>query len=180
MIAGLVCVAGLVVAGGFALSGRLPVDTPLAKLSPDAVEAKAFLTALYDHYTVDSDWSPMGVRAADWFAPSMVALMQEDARLNEGYTGAIEADPICDCQDYGKLTADIKVINLTQTSAQARVVLSDSGVTPPSTLALVYDLVKVKGGWRIHDITGSRGESLRHRLIKSNADMKAQDAQSSL
>ncbi len=177
--AGLVCIAGVVVAGGIVLSGRLPVGIPMAKSSTDAVEAKAFLTSLYDHYGVNSDWSPLDDHAPDWFDPSMVTLIQEGTRLNAGYVGAIEADPVCDCQDYGKLTADIKVLNVTPTTAKAGVVLTDSGVTPPATRALAYDLIKIKGAWRIHDITGSRGESLRHRLIKSNADIKAQDSQSS-
>eukprot|EP01042_Synura_sphagnicola_P022656 gene22656-28862_t len=89
-IAGLVCIAGVVLAGGFVLSGRMSVGIPMAKSSPDAVEARAFLTTLYDHYAVNSDWSPLDDHAPDWFDPSMVALLGEDARLSQGDIGAID------------------------------------------------------------------------------------------
>ncbi len=41
------------------------------------------------------------------FAPSLIALFDEDARLAHGEVGALDGDPLCDCQDDGGMAFKI-------------------------------------------------------------------------
>lgn len=135
--------------------------------SPDA---KAFLTELYGHYNgATHDFSPLLDKAPAYFDSSLIALMQENERVTpQGDVGAMDFDPVCACQDYGKLSAGIHVLAATTTTAKVAAVLHDDGVSPGADVSLSYDLVKVAGGWRIHDIGTTDVPSLRQWLIKAN------------
>lgn len=138
-------------------------------------DPKAFLDRLYSHYGgADSAFSPMGTRAAQWFDAEMAALMTEDARLSNGEVGALDADPVCDCQDYGKLSANIKIEQVTTTTARAQAVITetDTSFTPDARQprTLTYSLVLENGEWRIHDIGTKSIPSLHDWLAGSNAE----------
>jgi len=116
----------------------------------------------------------MGTRAAQWFDAEMAALMTEDARLSNGEVGALDADPVCDCQDYGKLSANIKIEQVTTTTARAQAVITetDTSFTPDARQprTLTYSLVLENGEWRIHDIGTKSIPSLHDWLAGSNAE----------
>ncbi len=170
---GAVAVIGLIIAAfTMPLPGgtkfiEIKVDLPAAPAAPDpAVEAKAFLTELYSHYQDSKvDFTPLFDKAPDYFDPEMAALIRQDQKLSNGEILAFEADPICDCQDFDKIAADIQILNATATTAKAGVVLTDTGQSPRS---LAYDLVKIDGHWRIHDISSQNYPSLRQHIIDAD------------
>jgi len=146
-----------------------PAAAPAAA-TPTAEDARAWLKAAYDHYK-QPDFSPF-TKPADWFDPALSAAIDEDARLTpEGEVGAVDGDPICNCQDPMGLKADIGEVRLiSPTTAQADVALDFSepgGPTAPPRHIKV-DLTAVNGQWRIHDVTEG-SESFLTYLKDANA-----------
>jgi hypothetical protein len=164
-------------------------STPEAAASsaaaPTAADAKAFLTGIYSHYADEKthgDFNPAFKNRQDYFDPEMVTLMQTDEQLSKGEVGALDGDPICDCQDFGKMTAVITIDSATATEAKATVIVTE---TDPSVAAedrkprtFTYDLAVAKGQWRIHDITTPSLPSLRQLFIDSNKQAAADAASS--
>ena len=141
-----------------------------ARSTDTAPDAKAFLVELYDHYNgATHDFSPLLDKAPAYFDSGLIALMQENERVTpQGDVGAMDFDPVCACQDYGKLTAGIHVLSASDKAAKAAVVLHDDGPSPGPDVSLSYDLVRVGKGWRIHDIGTNDVPSLRQLLVKAN------------
>ena len=149
------------------------LSTGLLQLFADATQPtpEAFLKALYAHYADgDIGWrfTPLNENAAAYFDPEMVALMTEDQRLNEGEIGALDANPICNCQDYNRITADISMLEATDATARVAVHMRDSYTSGVFERAFTYELVRLKGFWRIHDIHSEDVPSLRDLFIASN------------
>ena len=171
-IVGLIALVFMMPLPGGSKVVSIKVDLPPpAFAGPDAntIEAKAFLTELYSHYQDSKvDFTPLFDKAPDYFDPSLLALIRQDQKLSNGEILAFEADPICDCQDYDKISADIRILSVTATTAKAGVILTDTGQSPRS---MAYDLVKVDGHWRIHDISSPAYPSLRQDIV--NADKAA-------
>jgi hypothetical protein len=142
-------------------------------LCADLGSAKAFVTQLYSHYPERDDaptYDPAGRSAKAVFDPSMVALIREDARLTpQGDVGAIDGDPICDCQDSGGMRVKIGLVRPTSAShAVAHIDLRFADASPPETRRLELDLVDVQGHWRVYDVGTKELPSLREYLVRSN------------
>lgn len=184
---GVVVVIGI---GGLLISGKLPVTVQFVPPSPSATEKttstsasaapsadeqglgtpEAFVAAIYAHFVdsaTDANWNWTANDGADYFDSELVALMKEDARLNEGYIGAIEAVPFCDCQDYNALKADIRSEAVSADHARVIAIVQEKNAATAGRF--VYDLVKVDGRWRIADIHTPNLPSLKQLLIRSNA-----------
>ena len=128
-----------------------------------------FLGELYSHYDGHEHFSPLGEAAPRYFDKGLVALIREDDRLSNGEIGALDHDPVCLCQDYEAVVADMRVLSETASTMRIGVVLSDR--TSLSLRNVIYDLVKVGGQWRIHDLSSSTMPSLRVHLTESNASL---------
>ncbi len=141
-----------------------------ASVAAAPADPKAFLTALYAHYTDSkSNFSPFDV-PENYFDPQLLSLMDAaDKATPDGDVGPLDGDPICDCQDYDKLSADITIKSEDADTAVAVVDLRDTGDAKPKVLT--YHLAKVGGQWRIHDISSKDTPSLRKLFI--NASPKA-------
>ena len=141
----------------------------------DPERARAFLIQLYAHYPqANADFDPTGANARAVFDPSMVALFRQDARLTpKGYVGAIDSDPICDCQDDGGLRSRIGAVRLVAPdTATAQVELTFAAASPPEVRRLSITLVTVHGQWRLYDIRSQDTPSFRAYLVKANADAR--------
>ncbi|MCR6658616.1 MAG: YbjP/YqhG family protein [Asticcacaulis sp.] len=171
--------AGIVLAALCNLSAcdKIPSEVSSTVASSQAAkpDPDAFLTRLYAHYRgkpADTSFSPTGAQAPLWFDREMVGLMAEDTRLANGEVGALDGDPICDCQDFGTLSANIKIEQATATTAKASVTVTETDATyspearQPRTFT--YDLVMQDGDWRIHDIGTKNMPSLHDWLARSN------------
>jgi hypothetical protein len=137
----------------------------------DLAGARAFVAWIYSHYTTATrrpTFDALGAankRAI--FAPSLVALFDEDTRLAHGEVGALDGDPLCDCQDDGGMTFKIaSVRSVDPAHASAFVVRSDSKALEVETITL--DLAMTKGRWRVFDVRSKDTPSLRALLIQSN------------
>ncbi|MEO8925660.1 MAG: DUF3828 domain-containing protein, partial [Caulobacteraceae bacterium] len=141
----------------------------------DLAGARAFLTELYSHYPAsvsaskNPTFDPVGRSATAVFEPSMVGLIREDQRLSKGEVGALDGDPICDCQDDGGMVVEkISVRSVDPSHATAIVALKFTEARPPDTHIIQIDLVLRADRWRIHDVRTKSILSLRRLLIESN------------
>jgi hypothetical protein len=159
-----------------------PAGPAATATGPDADAAKAFLDGVYTRYKTNSTgskWAPMDTNARDVFDPGLAKLLAADTKALSGHgVGDIDSDWLCDCQDWGALTAAVTVTSATPTEAKAVVTMKDSQVSDDGVQRRdTFDLVKTPAGWRIHDM-GTRDEpSLRDVLTKEIAELKAEKSQ---
>ena len=129
-------VAGLVVMSGAARAQSLP-------------EAQSFVTELYSAYQRQPGPDYLGKQIAQVFAPDLVALIKrEAASVPKGDVGALDGDPICDCQDWQISKVEVTVSAPTPGAASAEVRFQNAG--EPRQVRL--DLVPVQGHWRVGDV----------------------------
>ena len=142
----------------------------------DLASAKAFLTRLYAHYPTPEGgaaYDPTDPQTANSvFDPSMVALLRRDRRLTSpDEVGALDGDPICDCQDDAGLKVERILVHAASGGrATAVVTLRFEGDEAPDIHRITFDLDQVRGQWRVHDIAESDTPSLRALLTQSNAE----------
>lgn len=137
---------------------------------------KGFLVSIYRHYDHGGKGISIDGRSAGrYFTASLLALVHADAKAaGPENVGAIDADPICGCQDWEgiwNLILDVKA----QAPGQAEAKVSFS-LSPPerpakdSLRSLVIKLVAERGGWRIDDIVDSSDAKNSFALRKALAD----------
>jgi hypothetical protein len=135
-------------------------------------DARAFVSWVFSHYPrrTASRFDPIGRSSGAVFDPAMIALLKENDRLTpKGDEGALDGDPICDCQDDGGLAVRRMTVvssNAVDASATVEFVLA-AGDKRTERL----DLVLVGGVWRIHDIHTKDTPSLRAYLTDANREL---------
>ncbi|MDV6330002.1 DUF3828 domain-containing protein [Asticcacaulis sp. 201] len=170
-------IAGSVILLGVAAAITWPFEKPVSYSvtlpPPDGYKpgAAAFLDSLYAHYNgKDQDFSPLGDQASKWFDPDLVDLMKIDGTGPE--VGALDSDPVCDCQDYGRLSAQVTVLTADHAHARAIVVVTETDpqfdVEGRKPRTFTYDLIDVNHQWRIHDIATPSTASLRQLLLNQH------------
>lgn len=137
--------------------------------------AREFLSRVYDHYpTVDDPgaFDPTGIDAARVFTPALVSLIATDRRLtSDGDVGALDGDPLCDCQDDNGMSVRIGTVKQDgPTSARADVTLTFDSGPSPTINHLIVRLAWGKAGWRIADIETKDQPSLRAYLARAVRD----------
>ena len=139
----------------------------LAAQQPAVATPRGFLAQVYAGYR-RRDYNPRG-KPDRIFAPELATAIRTDEKLAHGEVGYLDGDPLCDCQDYQKITLDIRALaQPTSRRATARVRVS-LGIDTPRDLTL--ELARTPAGWRIADIVSTEG-SLLAALRKSNAEQK--------
>jgi len=124
----------------------------------DADSAKAFLASIYRHYDNGGNGINIGDRNANrYFAASLLALVRADARAaGPGNVGAIDADPVCACQDWDGIW-NLDIVVKVEASGHAEAAVSFS-ISPPqshqkdASRRLSIKLVSEHGAWRIDDV----------------------------
>ena len=147
-----------------AVSGIALATTGARAAEPSA---KTFVEAIYGAYKgKDSKGVPLATDAdvRRYFEPKLAALIIKDRKdaKRHGDVGALDGDPFIDAQDWEIASVDITVRESAADKASATV--SFVNIDKPTTVLL--DLVKLKEGWRIAEITWDRNESLRRLLTK--------------
>lgn len=122
---------------------------PVGAIDPNA-SAKAFAAALYRAYVHGSGPDITGHGASAVFSPRLLRLIRKDqASTPAGEVGALDGDPICDCQDpSGLRLARLDVTSSGPGRAVARVTLS----FPDGRRRLRLDLEEGQAGWRVSDV----------------------------
>jgi Protein of unknown function (DUF3828) len=139
----------------------------------DLASARAFVAWIYSHYPTATHrpvFDALGVaNKRVIFAPSLIALFDEDTRLAHGEVGALDGDPLCDCQDDGGMVFKIASVRpVDPAHASAVVVRSYPDSKVPEIEAITLDLTLAKGRWRVFDVRSKDTPSLRAMLIQSN------------
>jgi uncharacterized protein DUF3828 len=139
----------------------------LAAVRVQAAEpsAKSFVEAIYAAYKgknangilLDTD---AAVRR--YFEPKLAALIIKDRRDARGEIGKLDFDPFIDAQDWEIDTVDIALREVAPDKTSATVSFKNLG-EPHS---VVLDLVKLKAGWRIADITWDRKHALGEDTLR--------------
>lgn len=137
---------------------------PAAAGAQDLNQAKAFVTGLYAAYAKTPGPEYVGRQAEAVFSPSMIDLMRrEAAHTPKGEVGALDGDPICDCQDYEISAATVTVTMAAPGRARAAARFLNFGEARTAT----FDLVAVDGQWRVADIHSANLPSLVDLLQES-------------
>jgi hypothetical protein len=143
-------------------------STALPALAAPAESPEAFVRRVYARYARDKGPGVSTERPAGtpYFAAPLLDAFAKDQELAHGEVGAIDADPVCDCQDWGKLRVKQVAVTPGQGGAVlARVTFTNFG--KPQTLTLT--LADTPDGWRIADIGSKDIKSLKAFLDESNA-----------
>jgi hypothetical protein len=119
--------------------------------------ARAFIAAIYDAYkgkngngiSLDSD-----ATIRRYFEPGLAALIIKDRKdaAGRGEAPVLSGDPFVDSGDWDIQAFDIAVQDVAPSKASGTVEFQN--FDKPETVVL--DLVKLKEGWRIADITWQR------------------------
>ena len=120
--------------------------------------ARAFVSAIYEPYKGKNTKGVPLDKARDvrrYFAPALAAMIikdgEEAAKRHE--VGALDGDPFIDAQDWDIAAFDIAVSESAPGKAVATVKFTND--TPK---VVVLDLVKLKDGWRIAEVTYRRDD----------------------
>jgi len=129
--------------------------------------AKAFLEKIYAAYKgksskgigLDSD-----AMLRLYFEPKLAALMIKDRKdaAKRGDVPELDGDPFVNGQDWEIGPVDIAVRDLAPDKASATVKFRNLKVET----TVLYDLVRLKEGWRIADITWDGNDTLRGIFVK--------------
>ena len=140
-------------------STLLLVATLAGAASAADVSAERFLRQIYDRYVGDHPTgarmdSPVDIKRL--FAPGLAGLILKDrASTPEGEVPTLDFDPFVSGQDWQIAKVDISVEQKGDGAAVGTVKWVDR-----EPKAVVLDLVKLKAGWRIREITGTDGVKL--------------------
>lgn len=137
----------------------------LAAAAPQTPQA--FVSQLYARYR-DERFSPFH-RIDTIFAPPLARAIRLDQKLaGPGEIGALDGDPICDCQDSDGLQADVGRPVRSNHQTIIPVVLHFPG--EPHVVRHSLKLIWTSNGWRIADTDIFGGKSLLAFLNKTNAE----------
>jgi hypothetical protein len=131
--------------------------------------ARTFTQGLYEAYR-HGEPDYLGARARTTFAPRLLALIRDDrVATAPGDEGAIDWDPICDCQDEGGMKVErVAIGEVAPDRALATVTLR----FPAETMTVKLDLVTWRGQWRVADIHTRDAPSLVALLEKARAERR--------
>jgi hypothetical protein len=140
----------------------------LASAQPAGLaDAAIFLRRLYAHYPIPdrkNAFSPFGRDAASVWDRELLAQIRLDEKLAHGEEGALDYDPICQCQDDDGLKAEIGAPRSVGATAEVPVTLR-FGTTK---VFVTFVMSRVGSSWRVHDIRAKDTPSLLRYLTDEN------------
>ncbi len=140
--------------------------------------ARSFVEAIYAAYKgKNGKGIPLDNYAAvrRYFEPTLAALVIKDRKDARGEVGTLDFDPFVDAQDWEINAVDVAVSETVADKASATVSFENAG----RHTTVVLDLVKLRAGWRIADITWDRKTSDRKTSDRKTSDRKTSDRKTS-
>jgi hypothetical protein len=135
-----------------------------AAAQPQAATPRAFLERTYASYH-NPHFNPFD-HLDRYFAPRLIAAINEDSRLAHGEVGYVDGDPICQCQDPDGLHAKVfRVTRQGPAKASAEVILD---WTDSTARRVRFSLVRTPAGWRIADVSSGDEPSFLRAVEDSN------------
>ena len=158
--------AGLI--GGLALVAGTPTAA-----QEGSEGAEAFVRAVFQSYVDENeaDW-PLGDARLDLvWSGRMAGLIRRDRALSEGDLPYLDADPLCQCQDWGAFRVEaVRIEHVARAPGRrAFVTFTNLGEGGTTVLWLSGD---PNSGWRIDDVL-TPGQSLAEALTQSNRQREA-------
>ena len=116
--------------------------------TPALEGARHFVRSLYAGYEhAEPDY--LGKGADKVFSPRLLGLIRANQKATpDGDVGALDGDPICDCQDQQLTDLSVDVTPLSPGHVRARVRFRKLGQPHDMTL----DLAMGRRGWRVDDV----------------------------
>ena len=132
----------------------------------DSQSAEKFVRALYQRYTADADFSSLGKDEARIYSASVMRLIKADQRRTPaGDQAALDADPLCQCQDEdGLKLVDMKSVAVSASKVQVVVTIKLQKQSPALTKLRLH-LIHEPNGWRVDDVLPITGLSMRQILM---------------
>jgi hypothetical protein len=91
----------------------------------------------------------------------LLKLLRRDDETSKGEVGALDYDPVCQCQDWGPFTLlSVKIVSSTAASAVVDATFRNFEGRNADHQTVRFDLVRTGDGWRIHDIHSRDAPSL--------------------
>jgi len=136
-----------------ALAFLLPVASGEAYAGA-ADSAEAFVRGLYAQYTPHGHPVAFGYPDAKPIVDApMLQWLHRDQVKSNGEVGALDVDPVCQCQDWEHLKVDsVQSIAGGPGTATVEVRFEDGSGKDRWRQTVRFDLVQVGGAWKIHDI----------------------------
>lgn len=135
----------------FFLATALLAGTAHAAMEADS--PRAFLQRLYAAYATGGKGNDFAYPEARAIVDdSLLSLLRRDRMMSKGEVGALDGDPICQCQDWERF----KVLSMQVEMNGANRARGDVTFTtaPKSAAEAVhFDLVRENGTWKIHDLS---------------------------
>ena len=131
-----------------ALAAALAGPAPATRPTPGLDAARSFVSDLYAGYA-HGEPDYLGKGADRVFSTRLLGLIRADQKATpEGDVGALDGDPICDCQDQQITDVAVEATPLSPGHVRARVRFRNFG--RPQDLTL--DLALGRRGWRVDDV----------------------------
>lgn len=143
----------------------MPMAAPQASNSG----AESFVRALYGSYADGDDADPWSGEQV--WSRRMHGLVRRDAELADGDLPWLDADPICNCQDWEHLT--VRSVALSPVRPDGSVEATVRFVNAGEDNTALLKLVREAGGWRVDDVMNPGYPSLADNLAESNARIEA-------
>jgi hypothetical protein len=159
--------ASMITRRNFVFASALTVAVAPAGTAFADAAAKAFLEKIYAAYKgKNSKGIPLDSDAMLrlYFEPKLAALMIKDSNdaRKRGDAPEFDVDPFIGGQDWEIGPVDITVRDIASDKASATAKFRNIKIQT----TVVYDLVKLKNGWRIADITWDGKDTLRGFFVK--------------
>ncbi|MFC5741537.1 DUF3828 domain-containing protein [Dyella tabacisoli] len=113
--------------------------------------AENFLRRVYATYKTGSEPPELSSIAT----PALRDLLHQEQVALDGEMGVLDADPLCNCQDFDIKVQSIHFDHVSDAHASAVVTFTNFG---KASKPVELELAKVKGVWRIDDVAGLQGE----------------------
>ncbi len=122
-----------------------------AAAAPQTQTPEQYVRTLYASFNGSPDDGALGSHSARFFSQSMLKLLKQDEAAIEaegGGVGALDADPVCDCQD----DTGLRLTKLAVTQSDAAHALAKVELGYKEGGHVLLKLIREKRGWRIDDV----------------------------
>jgi hypothetical protein len=144
-----------------------PIPTPVKQNS----SIEDFIHSIYVNYYEGGPGINIGGPETDiLLSPSLLQIMHHDNELVQGEAGFLDADPICECQDYGNIKVTeiaVKKINTSKSTAKV------SFINFERPTIVEFSLLKINGLWHIDDISSADMPSMRAGLEREIKELSS-------
>lgn len=156
------------------LVGGLALAAGMSAAAQEGSEgAEAFVRGVFAGYSADGEdeWPLADYNLGEVFSARMAGLIRRDRALSEGELPYLDADPLCQCQDWGEFRVEsVRVYRVASDPGRRAVVtFTNFGERRTTRLRLSGD---PNSGWRIDDVL-SPDSSLAEELAGSNRRREA-------